>query len=484
MSVRRAIVMASLGRYSTRFMGLASTVIIARLLTPSEIGTYAIASAMVVLLGEFRLLGAGNYLIRERELNITTIRSALGLTILVSWGLGLLIIGASSYIASFYAIADLQWIFTILAFAFFLTPFLSIGVSLLSREMHFTSILWIQVISTAISIVVTLLLIFVFGLSYFSLAFGQLALTTSALAVMYYKRPALMVWRPGFTKLFQISAFGVQNSLANFLQKAPNTLPDMIIGKMGTTTQVGIFSRGFGFIDFVSQTLLMGIKPVALPYLSDVSRSGGDANQAYIKASVLLGGIIWPVLAVASVVSLPAIRLFFGAQWDESAPFATLLAYWTMLRAVHWLSSDFLLAQGKERILMIKEAILAVCYFISIVVAFPYGMRFVAMSFVVVGAIDLLLTSAFLSWILGLSMKKFSKSWLTTIFLTGISWISAYALYNWGDSMEIGAGDTMGAFILVATLSPPIWLASVILLKHPLRSEIIQSFKWILSKVK
>jgi O-antigen/teichoic acid export membrane protein len=35
--------------------------IIARLLTPEEIGTFAIASAIVMIMSEFRLLGAGAY---------------------------------------------------------------------------------------------------------------------------------------------------------------------------------------------------------------------------------------------------------------------------------------------------------------------------------------------------------------------------------------------------------------------------------------
>ncbi len=73
-SVRRAILFSSVTRYSTRFISLFSAVVIARLLTPEEIGTFAIASAVVMMMSEFRLLGAGAYLIRESELTEGKVR--------------------------------------------------------------------------------------------------------------------------------------------------------------------------------------------------------------------------------------------------------------------------------------------------------------------------------------------------------------------------------------------------------------------------
>src|SRR5690554_7371629 len=71
----------------------------------------------------------------------------------------------------------------------------------------------------------------------------------------------------------------------------------------------------------------------------------------------MLGGLIWPVLAVASVVSLPAIYLFFGDQWLEAAPYASLIAWWAIFRMVHWFSSDLLMARGFEKVMVIKEAV-------------------------------------------------------------------------------------------------------------------------------
>src|SRR5690554_8141278 len=102
----------------------------------------------------------------------------------------------------------------------------------------------------------------------------------------------------------------------------------------------------------------------------------------------MLGGLIWPVLAVASVVSLPAIYLFFGDQWLEAAPYASLIAWWAIFRMVHWFSSDLLMARGFEKVMVIKEAVVFFVHFLGILRLFALGVKAVAARFAGVGAID------------------------------------------------------------------------------------------------
>lgn len=119
-SIRTAIIFSTLTRFSMRFIGMASTIAIARLLTPEEIGIYAIASALVMLLMEIRLLGAGNFLVREPEVDEDCVRSALGLTVLICGTLGVAILAASIPVADFYGISDLAPVFAILSISFLL----------------------------------------------------------------------------------------------------------------------------------------------------------------------------------------------------------------------------------------------------------------------------------------------------------------------------------------------------------------------------
>lgn len=69
-----------------------ASVIIARLLTPAELGIFALAMAANALLYTVRDFGIGAYLIREEHLDTYKIRTAFGLWLMLAWpvGLGLL----------------------------------------------------------------------------------------------------------------------------------------------------------------------------------------------------------------------------------------------------------------------------------------------------------------------------------------------------------------------------------------------------------
>lgn len=477
--VRKAVIYSSATRYTSKLIGLLSTMVIARLLTPSEVGTFAIASAIVMVMSEFRLLGAGTYLVREKELDDAKIRSATGLTIIISWGMGLLIWAVAPSVAALYQLPETLTIFRILSVSFFLAPFVSIPISLMTRDFKFRDIFIIKFIATVTQLTLTIALI-KYGFSYFSLAWGQTFSIVLQFFLIIYFRPKSMPWMPSFSNLGVIAQVGIFTSLANFLRQGVVAAPDMILGKMGTTTQVGIFSRGLGFVEFVSQTLMMGIGPVALPYLSETRRSGGDMNWAYTRASVLLGGIIWPIMAVCSLATLPAIRLFFGIQWDAAAPLAFWLAFWTMFRSVHWLSNSMLTASGKERIMVVKEAGIFSVYFLAIVLAYPFGLEAVAIIFVATALLDMLVTSFLLSKVLSLKLFEFVLAWWPNAAVALVCWSVTFTIKQY---IAFDDSNYWLPVLTIAMVLPVVWFLALRLFGHPLYQELLKLLDGVVGRI-
>lgn len=90
-SVRKALGFSVLAQSSIQFISFITIAILARLLTPSEIGVFAVASSVAFLAIELRSLGVGQYLIREKEISHEKIRAATGLMMVASWGLAVII---------------------------------------------------------------------------------------------------------------------------------------------------------------------------------------------------------------------------------------------------------------------------------------------------------------------------------------------------------------------------------------------------------
>ncbi len=467
-NVRQAVVYSSASRYIMKIMGLVSAMVIARLLTPGEIGIFAIASAIVMVMSEFRLLGAGSYLVRERDIPVDKIRSALGLTIIISWGLGLVIYLVAPSVARFYELTEVTNVFRILSVSFFLAPFVSIPTALLTREFKFKILFIIKLIATVVGLLSTVGLILL-DYSYYALAWGHTLSILVEFIIIILFWPPNTPWQPSFRNLGGIISFGIFSSLTNLFKKAIVTAPDMVIGKVGTTVEVGIYSRGLGFIEFLSQSLMMGINPVALPYLSETKRSGNDMGWAYTRASVLLSGMVWPVLAVASLASAPTIRLFFGDQWDAAAPLASLLAFWGMLRSIHWLSNALMTASGKEKIMVIKEGAMFGLFFSGVILAYPYGLEWVAVAFIGIGFLEVIITTCVLARCIGLDWKRFAKAWIPNVLVTAVCWIVTYLISM---SVDFNGANYWIPVLVIACVLPPVWILSLKISRHLLYQEI------------
>jgi O-antigen/teichoic acid export membrane protein len=468
-SIKQAILYSSLGRYLLMFTGLASSMITARLLSPEEIGTFAIASSVVMIMADFRMLGANAYLVRQAEVTTEKIRSAYGLTILVSWGMGIALAAISWPLADFFEINELAYVFLILAISFLLAPYISIPDALLSRDYRFREITAINVASSVIQLVSVVVLI-QNGFSFYSLAIGQaVSILVKFVLSLYFTRD-IRVYAPRFSGMKDIAKLGIFVSVSQVVRSAQQTFPDMLIGKLGSPLQVGLFSRGLGFTGFISTLLLSGISPVALPYFSGVRNKGQDLVAAYRHASELIAGVVWPVLAVASVASLPAIRLMFGDQWDQAAPIAAVTAFWAVFRAAHVLAPKALVAVGKEGSMLIKEVIVFVVFLMATTSAYlKFGSMGVAYAFVLTGLTDFLVSSWFMKHKVGVGFLAYCAGMFKSALVALICWIVA-SLLDWYISFSVAT--PFAVLMYITAVLPPVWLASILLLKHPLRDQI------------
>src|SRR5574343_1222896 len=79
-----------------------SSVVLARLLSPEEIGIFSIGSLILAMSHELRDMGINSYLIQERDLNPKRLQTAATIAVIMSWTLGLLTWVASGPVSAFY----------------------------------------------------------------------------------------------------------------------------------------------------------------------------------------------------------------------------------------------------------------------------------------------------------------------------------------------------------------------------------------------
>lgn len=467
-SVRKAFIYSSASQYFLKLLSFISVITFARLLSPEEIGLFAIASSVILIATEFRLLGTTNYLVREENITTDHIRSGVGLTMLISWTMGIALFFAAPSIATFYDKAVLSDLFKVLSFSFFVAPFISVSSSMLSRELKFDKIVLVNFTTQVSKFLVTLTLILQ-GFSFYALAIGVALGSLIEVTFYYFLRPSIVSWKPSFKNLKPIAKFGVYSSLTNMLSRFELAASDIIIGKVGSASQVALFSRGTGFLSFITQTIASGIWPVALPYLSKVKRDGGDLHGAYIKASTLIGALVWPAIAVAGVASYPVIYILFGEQWLGSVPLVPILSIWGIFRIVHTLCPSLLISTGYERMMLIKQIIFFVLTFVCVYVGFQYGLEGVAWGLAFVAFSDFVMSAIVLYIAIKLGFFQFLRGIASCIMLT-LTCLGAALLLDYWMNFETTA--PLISLLTLMLVMPLVWLLSVFVFRHPIYFEI------------
>ena len=138
--VRQAIFFSLVNSYSLQAVSFVTVAVLARLLTPKEIGLFAVATSIAFLASSIRSLGVSEYLIREKEITAEQVKSVVGVVLVMSWGLGAVLLAASPWIAEFYGEQDLTLVLCIITIPFFLAPFTAVPFALMAREMNFSHI--------------------------------------------------------------------------------------------------------------------------------------------------------------------------------------------------------------------------------------------------------------------------------------------------------------------------------------------------------
>ncbi len=471
-SIRKALVLSVLTQHSIQIIGLVTIVTLARLLTPAEVGVFAVAASVAFLALELRALGVGQYLIREEHLSADKIRSATGLVFIISWGMALIIVISAPYIAEFYNEDALKTIFWIISGTFFLTPFTSVPSALLTRDLQFKPLFVVRLTSRVTSSVGSIGFVLL-GYSYYGLAMGALAGVVAEVIIISYYRPANTPWMPSFSNLRSLLRFGIFTSMANTLQQFSISIPDLVLGRVATMTDVGLFSRGLGVIVFLNKILGQAVAPVVLPHLSEVKRSGGSVAEAYLQAIKLQAAFCWPIFAVVNVCSFTLIRAMFGDQWDAAVPIASVLAIWAILQSTHGFSSFALLAEGKERAMLNKEVIVFSARLVAVLLSAPYGMLMVAWGMVFAGLVELIVNTWVVKHAVGIGIRRFLKEFLPNVVIMVACWGSMLLLDLLVDLKGLSPWLSV-AIIGISMLI--VWLIALRLTKHEAWTLVVQMF--------
>lgn len=354
--LKKSLLISFLNKYSILVITIISSMIIARLLTPQEIGIFSVSASLIGIAHTIRDFGVTNYLIQVKEISDDKIKSAFTITALMAWSIAGLLFIAKNTIADFYNQPELIVLVQILSLNFIILPFSSITIALLKREMKFGKLYKITVIAALAQAITNITLAWL-DYGFYSLAWGGFANVFTTAIVAQTILPNFSNFRCSFKATKPIINIGGQLSISSLANEAGNYAPDLIIGKIMGFVSVGLYSRALGFVSLIEHTLTDAIRPILLPYFSKANRENNNIKDIFLKITNYYLAVTLPLLGLIALLAYPMVRLLYGPQWDSAIPIAQVLCLAMAFKSLNFLMSSATLSLGYANRIMTAQLI-------------------------------------------------------------------------------------------------------------------------------
>lgn len=316
-NLRRSMLINLFSSTGSTLMKFIVSVMLARILSPSEIGVFSMTLVFVNIAHIFRDFGVGSYLQRERDLTPDKIRSAMGVAFTTSWLIAALIYFVSDYIAAWFKEPGMVPVLHVLALGFLFIPFGAITSALLTREFRADKQIWVNMAGT-ISYCASCLVLALLDFGSMALAWGNLINIIVCALVYIPLRPAGMPWRPGFRHWRGVMHFGVGSLVSNCAVAVESAIPDVLLGKLGSAHMVGLFSRANSTVTIFTHIAGSTVSYGAVSYLAKSHHAGESLRPTLMRATAMLTGVGWTALALTAVLGTDIVLALYGTQWLES----------------------------------------------------------------------------------------------------------------------------------------------------------------------
>ena len=334
-------------RMSLRVLGLVSTVVLARLLTPADFGIVAIAMSFFALLYLIKDFGFDTAIIQMQNPRKEHYDTAWTFNLIFGLGLALVLLGCSGLIADLYDTPELEPLIWAIASLFVIGSIESVGTLDFRKNLTFEKEFKLKILPKLIGVPCTLALAYSLR-NYWALTIGTIITQFVALCMGYLMHS----YRPKFAltaakELFNFSKWLMANNFIYFLN---NRSPELLIGKILNPQAAGVFSVSNEISMMATTEFSAAVSTASYPGYAKVADNPNDLRNLYLNVLSSTAFLLFPLgIGVASVAGL-IVPVFLGDQWLEAIPLIKVIAIGGLLMAINSNAGYVFMALGNPRL--------------------------------------------------------------------------------------------------------------------------------------
>lgn len=468
MTVRRSLALATVSNYATVLIAFATNIVIARHLTPAELGLFAISLALTGLLDALREGGVNAYVIQHKSDELEILQAAFTAATLLSLFSAAVLFGIAPLAGGFFGAPEIEIILWIIVIGFLAFPFWATVSATLQREMRFQTVLMIEVAASLIQSGTALGLLFS-GFGVYSLA---IAIAASGVARAVFGLFVIADFRRFRIRLRGVSAvlrFSVVATAALILRQVKDGAFAVIAGRVIGAAPVGLADRSKALINLYDK-IIAGIYPVVLPAFAELHRGGRDSVAPLLRGQALLNLMAMCVYGFLIIAAEPALVFLYGEQWRAAAAFVPPMMLVALIgSAFERLATPIYIAHGRVDIVLKIQAVLAPATVLVLLAAAPFGVMPALWSLVAISILGAVTDLVFLPKLVAVERRALIGTFVRALVVVAPALIIGYGAHALALQIELG---TFLQLLVVGTAYMTAFALSVWLSGHPLAEEV------------
>jgi O-antigen/teichoic acid export membrane protein len=389
-------------------LSLASTLTLARLLTPHDFGLAAIALAFGSLAFLLADLGLGSALVQRSELTEDDRSTAFWTNAALGSILTLVGVGLSWPLADLFHEPRIQPLFAVLSITFVVTALGTTQGALLIRGLQFRSLQLRTLAAASMSLVAAVALAL--------LGYGPWAIIAQALVncsvstILLWRSSA---WRPRgrYSKdsLRHLLRFGGPVFGSGLVWYVERNLDNILVGRFRGAAALGAYSLAYNIMLAPLTKIVQPVQQVFFPALSRIEVPD-ELGALWLRMSRLLAAITVPALLGIAVVAPEFVDVVLGEQWSGAVRVLQILAWVGLIQLAAAQTTTILLAVGRPGIVFRFAVASAALSIAGFAIGLHWGIVGVAVGYAIANTVLIPTYVAIGGRTIGVSLRDFAHA--------------------------------------------------------------------------
>lgn len=412
----------NIARYGVSFV---ISIVLARLLSPTEYGLIGIVSIFIAVFNSFVDCGFSTALIRNNKAGEIEYSTVFFANLAISLLLFIILELLAPIIALFFEYPELCSLTRVMGFIIIINALSLVPKTKLTVCLDFKTQTKITLISSISSGIIGIIMAYT-GCRVWSLVAQQLCnqIISTILLWLFNK------WMPkclfSQSVLKEMFSFGWKLLVIGLINTLWNEMYQIVIGKCYKPATLGQFTRAKQFSDIFSNNLVSVVQRVSLPALSQIQDNKELLKNNYKKSILLTMYISSVLLFVLAAMSKNLILVLLGEKWIEAARFLPLLCFSMALYPIGVINLNLMALLGRSDLCLKVEIYKKTIQVIPILIGIFTGIYWMLIGTIVTSIVAYFFNSMYSGKLVNYSMKEQLYDIAPTIIMSCLSFVLVY----------------------------------------------------------